>query len=104
MATELFNAGRDLMTAGNFAAACPKLAESARLDVKVGTLGKLAEWRAESLVVRTKLDAPSIAPEPSALTDFQEDYLEARDAVLGSLTPRERNALAAQVAAVSLSP
>jgi phospholipase C len=65
---------------------------------------KLAEWRAESLVVRTKLDAPSIAPEPSALTDFQEDYLEARDAVLGSLTPRERNALAAQVAAVSLSP
>jgi hypothetical protein len=43
LATELFNAGRDLMRDGNFAAACPKLAESARLDAKVGTFGRLAE-------------------------------------------------------------
>lgn len=42
-ATELFNAGRDLMREGRLAEACPKLAESARLDAKVGTLGKLAE-------------------------------------------------------------
>ncbi len=42
-ATELFNAGRDLMREGRFAEACPKLAESARIDAKVGTLGKLAE-------------------------------------------------------------
>jgi hypothetical protein len=48
LATELFNAGRDLMTSGNFAAACPKLAESARLDTKVGTLGKLAECEEKS--------------------------------------------------------
>jgi hypothetical protein len=43
VATELFNTGRDLMKQGNFTAACPKLAESARLDTKVGTLARLAE-------------------------------------------------------------
>ncbi len=43
LATDLFNAGRDLMAAGNHAAACPKLAESARLDAKVGTLAKSGE-------------------------------------------------------------
>jgi hypothetical protein len=42
VATELFNAGRDLMNAGDFAAACPKLAESVRLDPTVGALAKLA--------------------------------------------------------------
>ena len=43
LATELFNAGRDLMADGNYTQACPKLAESARLSTAVGTLGKLAE-------------------------------------------------------------
>ena len=43
LATELFNAARDLMAAGRLSEACPKLAESARLAQKVGTLGKLAE-------------------------------------------------------------
>jgi hypothetical protein len=43
LATELFNAGRDLMKDGQYAAACPKLDESARLDAKVGTLARLAE-------------------------------------------------------------
>jgi hypothetical protein len=43
VATQLFNTGRDLMKAGDFAAACPKLEESARLDAKVGTLARLAE-------------------------------------------------------------
>jgi hypothetical protein len=42
-ATELFDAGRDLMKTGNFADACPKLAASLRLDAKVGTLARLAE-------------------------------------------------------------
>jgi hypothetical protein len=42
-ATELFNSGRDLMKFGDYAGACPKLAESARLDAKVGTLARLAE-------------------------------------------------------------
>jgi hypothetical protein len=42
VATELFDAGRDLMREGNFAAACPKLAESARVKPTVGALAKLA--------------------------------------------------------------
>jgi hypothetical protein len=42
-ATELFNAGRDLMKGGDFAAACPKLTESVRLEPTVGALAKLAE-------------------------------------------------------------
>jgi hypothetical protein len=44
--TELFNAGRDLMKRGDYAAACPKLAESARLRPTVGALAKLAECEA----------------------------------------------------------
>jgi hypothetical protein len=43
LATELFNAARELMVAGQHAEACAKLVESARLSLKVGTLGKLAE-------------------------------------------------------------
>ena len=42
-ATELFNAGRDMMKNGDYASACPKLAESARLEPTVGALAKLAE-------------------------------------------------------------
>jgi hypothetical protein len=43
VATELFYSGRDLMNAGNYVEGCPKLAQSARLDAKVGTLARLAE-------------------------------------------------------------
>jgi hypothetical protein len=42
LSTELFNAGRDLMKRGDYAAACPKLAESVRLEPSVGALAKLA--------------------------------------------------------------
>jgi len=43
VASELFTAGRDLLKAGKYSEACPKLAESARLDPRVGTLARLAE-------------------------------------------------------------
>lgn len=43
IATDLFNAGKELMKNGDYAGACPKLEESARLDPKVGTFAKLAD-------------------------------------------------------------
>jgi len=43
IAGQLFDAGRDLMKRGDYAAACPKLLESARLEPRVGTLARLAE-------------------------------------------------------------
>jgi hypothetical protein len=42
-AMELFRQGRDAMKAGDFATACPRFAESLRLDEKVGTALNLAE-------------------------------------------------------------
>lgn len=45
LATELFNAGRDLLKERKYEEACPKLDESARLDPQVGTFARLAECR-----------------------------------------------------------
>lgn len=42
MAESLFRSGRDLVSAGKIAEACPKFAESQRLDPRVGTLIYLA--------------------------------------------------------------
>lgn len=43
IASQLFDAGRDLMKSGDFANACPKLEQSAKLEPRVGTFGRLAE-------------------------------------------------------------
>jgi phospholipase C len=50
----------------------------------------LGAWRADSLRAEVEVQSEAVAPDPDVLTDFQEDYLAAREEVLGSLTPRER--------------
>ena len=50
----------------------------------------LAPWRADALRSALEAQDEAVQPEPEALTDFQEDYLAARNEVLASLTPEER--------------
>jgi phospholipase C len=58
------------------------------------TLQKLAstlgDWRADSLRAEVRAQDRAIAPDPDALTDFQQDYVAARQAVINSLSPEER--------------
>jgi phospholipase C len=58
----------------------------------------LARWRADSLRARIEVQSEAVAPDPVALTDFQEDYIACRNAVLASLTPEERERAARAVA------
>jgi hypothetical protein len=50
----------------------------------------LADWKADSLRAEMRVQGRAVVPDPAVLTDFQEDYIASRDAVLGSLTPEER--------------
>jgi hypothetical protein len=63
----------------------------------------LAEWRADSLRAQLEVEGDAVAPDPAVLTDFQEDYLAAREAVLASLSPEER-ARAAVALATPVEP
>ena len=55
-----------------------------------GLTAELRRWRAESLQEELHVQADAVPPDPQALTDFQEDYVAAREAVLDSMTPSER--------------
>jgi phospholipase C len=50
----------------------------------------LAPWRQEALDAALEAQDEPIVPDPESLTDFQEEYLEAREEVLSSLTASER--------------
>jgi phospholipase C len=56
-----------------------------------GLAAELKRWRAESLQEELDVQADAVPPDPRALTDFQEDYVAAREAVLDSMTPSERS-------------
>jgi hypothetical protein len=43
------------------------------------------------------VQSKAVAPDPVVLTDFQEDYIACRDAVLASMTPSERAQAAATI-------
>jgi phospholipase C len=61
----------------------------------------LGDWRADALRAEVAVEGEAVAPDPVVLTDFQEDYVAAREAVLESLTPQER---AEAASALGLSP
>ena len=50
----------------------------------------LGDWRADALRAEIEVEGEAVAPDPAVLTDFQEDYVAARDGVLNSMTPKER--------------
>ena len=50
---------------------------------------KLRRWKADSLQEEMQMQRELLPPEPGALTDFQEDYVAARETVLDSMTPQE---------------
>ncbi|HZU83694.1 MAG TPA: hypothetical protein VE987_12290, partial [Polyangiaceae bacterium] len=68
MAETLFNEGKRRMAAGDFAGACPKLAESYRLDAGSGTLTALAVCH------------EGLGRTASAWTEFIEVVSEAKQA------------------------
>jgi phospholipase C len=74
--------------------------DDASLEELASALGR---WRADALRAEVEIQGEAVAPEPAVLTDFQEDYIAAREAVLNSLTPEER-ARAAALAGPSATP
>jgi phospholipase C len=65
---------------------------------------KLADWRADALRAEVRVQDRAIAPDPDALTDFQEDYVAARQAVINSLSPEERARATTAVGMTQPSP
>jgi hypothetical protein len=55
-----------------------------------GLAAELSRWRAESLQEEVSVQRDAVPPDRAALTDFQEDYMAAREAVLDSMAPAER--------------
>jgi phospholipase C len=62
---------------------------------------QLGDWRADSLRAEMDVQSKAVAPDPVVLTDFQEDYIASREAVLASMTPEER---ARAAAALGMTP
>jgi phospholipase C len=58
---------------------------------------RLGDWKADSLRAEMDVQSKAVAPDPVVLTDFQEDYIASRDAVLASMTPSERAQAAATI-------
>jgi phospholipase C len=59
-------------------------------DALDGLAAELRRWRADSLQEEITVQREAVPPDPAALTDFQEDYIASREAVLDSMTPKER--------------
>ena len=69
-----------------------------------GLAAELRRWRAESLQEELDVQGDAVPPDPEALTDFQEDYIAAREAVLNSMTTSERAQAAKALGMTGESP
>ena len=83
---------RDVVTPGPDEATLQQLASA------------LADWKADSLRAEVRVQDRAIAPDPEALTDFQEDYVAARQDVINSMTPNERAQAVTAVGMTQPSP
>lgn len=87
LAQALFDEGRALLERGDHAAACPKLAESQRLDPGGGTLLNLAlchEGEGKLATASAELEAA----RAQAVKDGRKDREQLADAHLAALAPR----------------
>lgn len=84
LAQSLFEDGRRLMTEGNYAAACPKLEESQRLDASGGTLLNLALCREQQgqLATASRLFKQALS---AAKRDSRQDRADAAESHLFNL-------------------
>ena len=82
---------------GSLLGRAPKAPPAPRTLARLGDA--LADWRAAALRARLAAQHEAIQPDREALTDFQEDYLDARRAVFDSLTSTERRRLAESLTA-----
>src|SRR5687767_13693349 len=93
----LFQEGRGLMKAGDFAAACPKLEESHRLDPALGTLVNLASCEEQQGRTATAWQHWRMAMEQLPASDKRRSTAQARAAALEKLLARLTITLGAEV-------
>src|SRR5688572_7792688 len=84
----LFQEGRRLMKAGDFAAACPKLEESLRLDPALGTLVNLASCEEQQGRTATAWQHWRSAIEQLPSSDKRRSTAQARAAALEKVLAR----------------
>jgi hypothetical protein len=93
----LFQEGRRLMKAGDFAGACPKLEESLRLDPALGTLVNLASCEEERGRTATAWEHWRAAADQLPSGDKRRVTAVARATALEKVLPRLTVTLAAEV-------
>lgn len=95
LAVELFNEGKDLERRGDFAAACQKFGESAKLDARVGTFARLAQCEEKlGLALSARLHWGQARDLARSLHDPRAEHADQEYARVDALVPKLRLVLA----------